>query len=752
MGELPVLVSDLAYILIVAGCVTIVFKRLHQPLVLGYIVAGFLAGPHMPYTPSVSDHSGIEDWSQIGVIFMMFSLGLEFSFKKIVKMGVKPILSALLIMACMISVGSAVGHGFGWSSMDRLFLGGMLAMSSTTIIYKAFDDLGLRSKKFASSVLSVLILEDILGILLMVVLSTMAVSKGVHGSQLLSSILQLGFFLCLWFLVGVYLVPVFLRKARRYINAETLVVVCVGLCFLMVVIAAGVGYSAAFGAFMMGSILSETIEAERIEHTVSPLKDLFGAVFFVSVGMLVDPSVLVQYWWPILVISLAVTVGQMVLGSLSFLVTGSSLHDAIQSGFSLVQIGEFAFIIAALGQTLHVTSPFLYPVVVAVSILTTFLTPYVIRLADPACRWVQNLLPQGMTDRLRERRMAMHGPHMSDTPVSLAWKGYLRAVLVQSGAYLTLCVAFILFSFATLLPLLRHLLTHWPGNIVCGTITLMAVAPCVRPIVMRRSRSQNALLICHSGRLHACLFEVVSVVRFAVGCAVIYYILNFLSPYWWVWHVLLSMLLMALMVASRTVKWLSIKLERTFMQNLRSREQSSGTGYGRRLRGQDLHIARLEVPPNTRWGGRTLAELNLGSSEHINVVAVIRGHLRINIPSAANRIYPGDLIEVAADDAAISRLESRLTSEVYAPDSTDLPQNTLSLLRLTLEEGSTLCGHTLADANFRTRYACMVIGCELQGGELTRVEPQRTLQPGDILWVAGEEQNLRSLREVMSNG
>lgn len=752
MGELPALVRDLAYILIVAGCVTIVFKRLRQPLVLGYIVAGFLAGPHMPYTPSVSDHSGIEDWSQIGVIFMMFSLGLEFSFKKIVKMGVKPILSALLIMACMISVGSAVGLGFGWSSMDRLFLGGMLAMSSTTIIYKAFDDMGLRSKKFASSVLSVLILEDILGILLMVVLSTMAVSKGVHGSQLLSSILQLGFFLCLWFLVGVYLVPMFLRKARRYINAETLVVVCVGLCFLMVVIAAGVGYSAAFGAFMMGSILSETIEAERIEHTVSPLKDLFGAVFFVSVGMLVDPSVLVQYWWPILVISLAVTVGQMVLGSLSFLVTGSSLRDAIQSGFSLVQIGEFAFIIAALGQTLHVTSPFLYPVVVAVSILTTFLTPYVIRLAGPACQWAQNLLPQGMTDRLRERRMALHGPHTTATPVGMAWRAYLRAVLVQSGAYLTLCVAFILFSFATLLPLLRHLLTHWPGNIVCGMVTLVAVAPCVRPIVMRRSRSQNALLIRQSGRWHACLFHVVSVLRFAVGCAVIYYILNFLSPYWWVWHMLASALLMALMVASRSVKWLSIRLERTFMQNLRSREQSSGTGYGRRLMGQDLHIARLQVPLNTRWGGRTLAELNLGSSEHIGVVAVIRGHLRINIPSATNRIYPGDLIEVAADDAAISRLESRLTSEVYAPDGTDMPHNTLSLLRLTLEEGSTLCGHTLADTNFRTRYACMVIGCELDGGELTRVEPQRTLQPGDILWVAGEEQNLRSLREVMSNG
>ena len=749
MGELPTLVSDLAYILIVAGAVTIIFKRLHQPLVLGYIVAGFLAGPHMPYTPSVSDLTSIEDWSQIGVIFMMFALGLEFSFKKIVKMGLKPIASALMVMACMISVGSAVGYGFGWGSMDRLFLGGMLAMSSTTIIYKAFDDLGLRSRKFASTVLSVLILEDILGILLMVVLSTMAVSKGVHGDQLLSSILQLGFFLCLWFIVGVYMVPMFLRKARKYINAETLVVVCVGLCFLMVVIAAGVGYSAAFGAFMMGSILSETIEAERIEHTISPLKDLFGALFFVSVGMLVDPSVLVQYWWPILVISLAVVLGQMVLGSMSFLVTGNSLHNSIQSGFSLVQIGEFAFIIAALGQSLHVTSTFLYPVVVAVSILTTFATPYVIRMADPAYRQVQKLLPQSMTERISERRYTMRGALPTLTGVGAAWKGYVKAILVQTGAYLTLCVAFILFSFATLLPLARHTLTHWPGNIVCGLLTLLAVAPCVRPIVMRRSHSANAKRILQAGKAHAFFYYVIALLRFSVGCSVIYYILNFLSPYWWVWHIMASAAIMLLIMASRWVKWLSIKLERTFMQNLQSREQVSGTGYGRRLMGQDLHIARVEVPHNTRWGGRTLAELSLGSTEHINVVAVIRGHLHINIPSANACIYPGDIIEVAADDAAIGRLQSRLQQEVYDPDGNDAPHNSLSLLRLTLAGESELCGHTLADTNFRTRYSCMVIGREVDSGELTRMEPQRALAAGDILWVAGEDESLKSLRAIM---
>ena len=377
-------ISDLAIILISAGIVTLLFKRLKQPLVLGYIVAGFLAGPHMPYTPSVSDMTSIHTWADIGVIFLMFTLGLEFSFKKIVKMGVGPIIAACSVMFCMMSVGSMVGHFFGWGSMNSLFLGGMLAMSSTTIIYKAFDDLGLRQQKFASEVLSVLILEDILGILLMVVLSAVAVSRKFEGMALVSSLLQLGFFLILWFVVGVYVIPIFLRKAHRLMNRETLLVVSIGLCFLLVVVAQKAGYSSAFGAFMM-------------------VKDLFGAIFFVSVGMLVDPAVLATYWLPILVICLAIIAGQAVFGTTSFLLSGQPLRIAVQGGFSLAQIGEFAFILASLGTTLGVTSDFLYPVVVAVSIITTFFTPYMIRAARPTYQWLERIVPANVMQRLAER-------------------------------------------------------------------------------------------------------------------------------------------------------------------------------------------------------------------------------------------------------------------------------------------------------------------------------------------------------------
>ena len=389
MSELAPLIEDLALILFSAGVMTLLFKKLKQPLVLGYIVAGFLASPHLSYTPSVVDSENVHLWADIGVIFLLFALGLEFSFKKIVKVGGSAIIAACTIIFCMIFLGVSVGTLFAWSRMDCLFLGGMLAMSSTTIIYKAFADLDLFNKQFTQLVMSILILEDILAIVLMVLLSTMAVSNNVEGLDLLLSIGKLGFFLILWFVVGIWLIPLLLRKTRKLMSDETLLIVSLAMCFFMVVIAAQTGFSAAFGAFIMGSILAETVEAEHIDHLVKPVKDLFGAIFFVSVGMMVDPSMILEYAVPILAITLTILLGQSIFGSLGVLLSGQTLKTSMQCGFSLTQIGEFAFIIASLGVSLGVTSNFLYPIVVAVSVITTFLTPYMIRLAEPASDFVE---------------------------------------------------------------------------------------------------------------------------------------------------------------------------------------------------------------------------------------------------------------------------------------------------------------------------------------------------------------------------
>ena len=458
MAELPNMIHDLALILVVAGVVTLIFKKLKQPLVLGYIVAGFLVSPSMPYTASVADMENVHLWADIGVMFLLFSLGLDFSFKKILKMGASPVISTCTIIFCMSMLGFSVGRLFGWEQMDCIFLGGMLAMSSTTIIYKAFDDLGLRQQQFAGLVMSVLILEDILAIVMMVMLSAIA-QGNLEGSQMLESIMRIGFFLVLWLVVGIFAIPLFLRAVRSLINAEVLLVVSLGLCCAMAVISTKVGFSSAFGAFIMGSILAETVEAEHIEKLVEPVKNLFGAIFFVSVGMLVDPKILVEYAIPIMLLVMTILIGQSLFGTFSFMLAGESLKSAMRCGFSMAQIGEFSFIIASLGLALGVISDFLYPVVVAVSVITTFLTPYMIRLATPVYNNLEHRLPNKLINSLNSLSMSTH----QHTQGQNYWKKLLTQMTINTVVYSILTSAAIAMMFTFVLPFVRSLLPGWDG-------------------------------------------------------------------------------------------------------------------------------------------------------------------------------------------------------------------------------------------------------------------------------------------------
>ena len=495
MSHLAPLIADLALILICAGIMTLLFKKLKQPLVLGYVVAGFLASPHLSFTPSVMDTANIQTWADIGVIFLLFALGLEFSFKKIVKVGGAAIIAACTIIFCMIMLGIGVGTAFGWQRMDCIFLGGMIAMSSTTIIYKAFDDLGLRKKQFTGLVLSVLILEDILAIVLMVMLSTMAVSNNFEGTEMLESVVKLLFFLILWFVVGIYLIPELLKRSRKLMSEETLLIVSLGLCFGMVVVAAHTGFSAAFGAFIMGSILAETVEAESIERLVNPVKDLFGAIFFVSVGMMVDPAMIVEYAWPIVFITLAVIVGQSVFGTLGVLLAGQPLKMAMQCGFSLTQIGEFAFIIASLGVSLKVTSDFLYPIVVAVSVITTFLTPYMIRLAEPASNYVDKHLPERWKNFLSRyasgSRTANHDS---------LWKKLIFALVRITVVYSIVCIAIIAFAFKFFVPLCREWLPGVWGPLLAAFVIILFMSPFLRSIMIKKNHSEEFVTLWNDSR------------------------------------------------------------------------------------------------------------------------------------------------------------------------------------------------------------------------------------------------------------
>lgn len=741
MAGLPTFISDLALILVLAGIVTLIFKRLKQPLILGYIVVGFICGPHLAVTPTVVDENNVSTWADIGVIFLMFTLGLEFSFKKIFKMGSAPFIAACTIIFCMIGLGSIAGHFFGWSRINSLFLGGMLAMSSTTIIYKALSDMGLRQQRFAASVMSVLVIEDILGILLMVVLSTIAVSSSLEGSQLVGSLLKLALVLVVWFVVGVFVVPSFLRKARRWMTKETLLIVSIGLCFLMVVIAEKTGYSSAFGAFMMGSILAETIEAEEINKVVAPVKDLFGAIFFVSVGMLVDPAVITQYWFPILILVVTILSGQAVFGTFGYLLSGQPLKVAMQCGFSMAQIGEFAFIIAALGNSLGVTANFLYPVVVAVSVITTFLTPYMIRLAGPAYGFVEKHTP----DNLRHL-LLKSGSEPSITGETV-WKRLLTSLSLQVIAYSFLSVAVVTISFSVLLPLFRRLLTHWYGNALCGLVTLLLIAPFLRAIVMRKNHSDDFKLLWHERMFNRFPLIFTIIVRFFIASAFVFYIINYLSPFSTLLHWFVACFLVILFMASTRIKRSSIHLEHRFLRNLNSREllaEEKGKKqpqYAERLLQRDVHLSLLTLPMNTELAGRTLRELDLARTAGVMVAAIFRQGKVINIPGANELLFPGDNLQVIGSDKDLETFARRVEAQTLNDIEPD--ENKEMILRsMEITADSPFCNKMVKDSGLRERYNCMLVGFEDGSEQLGMPHATRTFNEGDVVWIVGERHSM----------
>ena len=748
MSELPALVKDLALILVVAGAVTLIFKKLKQPLVLGYIVAGFLVSPHMPYTMSVMDNVDVKTWADIGVIFLLFSLGLDFSFKKILKMGAAPVIAACTIIFCMMVMGITAGKLFGWGQMDCIFLGGMLAMSSTTIIYKAFDDLGLRQQRFAGLVMSVLILEDVLAIVMMVMLSAVASGSNPDGGQMLRSILSIVFFLILWFVVGIFMIPIFLRKARKLINEETLLIVSLGLCCLMAVISTQVGFSSAFGAFVMGSILAETVEADKIIRLVEPVKNLFGAIFFVSVGMLVDPQILVDYALPVIAIVLTIIIGQAVFGSFGYLISGQPLKTAMKCGFSMAQIGEFAFIIASLGLSLGVIGDFLYPVVVAVSVITTFLTPYMMRASAPCYTLMERHLPPRIIVTLNHITLS----HPSSTASKNNWKSLLLQMGVNLVIYsiLTLSVIFLMLSF--FLPFIRHLMPgwEWTPNIICGILTLLFISPFLRAMIMKKNHSEEFKTLWSESRLNHLPLIFTIIVRVVIACAFIFYVCNYLTRFTNALIISIALALVMVMILSRRLKHSSIRLERLFINNLRSRDIEAQV-HGRKrplyeghLLDRDIHMADFDIPADSTWAGKKLGDLELRQKFGVHVSSILRANRRLNIPDASSVIFPGDRIRVVGSDEQLTAMSDALSKEVYGEDP-EFEKREMKLRQMVLTGSSPFIGKTLRESGIRNIYNCLVVGIEEGKENLSQIEPGHKFEKGDIIWVVGEESSLESL-------
>lgn len=621
----------------------------------------------------------------------------------------------------------------------------MIAMSSTTIIYKAFDDLGMRKKKFTSLVLSVLILEDILAIVLMVMLSTMAVSNNFEGTEMLASIAKLLFFLILWFVVGIYLIPVLLKRCRKLMSEETLLIVSLGLCFGMVVLAAHTGFSAAFGAFIMGSILAETVETESIERLVKPVKDLFGVIFFVSVGMMVDPAMIVEYAGPIIVITLAVIIGQSLFGTMGVLLAGQPLKTAMQCGFSLTQIGEFAFIIASLGVSLHVTGHFLYPIAVAVSVITTFLTPYMIRFAEPASNFVDTHLPE------RWQKFLLHYASGSQTMNNESlWKKLIFALLRITMIYSIISVAVIAIAFRFFVPLCHKTIPGVWGSLLVAFFIILFIAPFLRAIMIKKNHSVEFVTLWRDSRGNRAPLVAIIVLRILLAVSFVMFVIGglFKVSVGLVFGV--AILLVTVMILSRQLKKQSILIERTFFQNLRSRDMRAEyldekkPEYAGHLLSRDLHLTDYEIPGESAWAGKTLAELNFGKKYGVHVVSILRGRKRINIPGASVRLFPQDKIQVIATDEELNAFGDEML-RVSAVDTDAVEKSAMILRQFRIDANSPFLGKTLKEVGIREKYHCLIAGVERSEVALHAPDPHTPFAEGDVVWVVGENNDVYQL-------
>ena len=735
--HLPPLISDLALIMILAGITTLIFKALKQPVVLGYIVAGFLASAHFPLIPTIQMVGSIHIWGEIGIIFLLFALGLEFSFKKLVHVGGSSLISSVFIVVGMMLTGFATGKLLNWSMMDSIFLGAMLSMSSTTIIIKAFDDMGLKNQKFATTVFGVLIVEDLFAILLLVLLSSLAISKDFDGRFITESIFKLVFFLTLWFLTGLYLIPLFLKWIKRFLNAETLLVISVGLCLGMVVLANYVGFSSALGAFIMGSILAETIEAESIEKLIKPIKDLFGAVFFVSVGMLVDLSELSHFVGPILILTVVVIVGQILFGGVGVLVSGQPLKVAIQSGFSLAQIGEFAFIIASLGTSLKVTSSFLYPIVVAVAVITTFTTPFTIRLSEPFNR----MLERRMSDRWRQF-IDRFSTGKSTVNRKSDWDKMVKATYRHIILHGIILAGIIWLSFKFLSPLLMELWGYEIGRVVASVVTLSIMAPLLWSMAFKRTVPKELFrsMWIDTRYNHGPLIAI-GISR--VMIASVFSMVVFVHFYSYRWGTLVGFVAMCIIafLFSKQIRRTIVHLEKTLTRNLNAREDAKAPKINNLI--HDLHIAEFTVSPDSELIGRYLYKADFRNHYGVSIISIHRGSRYINIPGPRDQLMPFDQIRVVGNDEQIKKF-GPLVETIATKDMTPKEAQSVMMRSLTIDKHSMFVGKSLRESNFQAAN-CLIISIERKNRTFVTPSAEVVLEAGDLVTIVGQKDMLQSI-------
>ena len=748
MSEEANLVKDLALILISAGVFTIISKALKQPLILGYIVAGFLVGPHMGLFPTVSSTAEVKEWSDIGIIFLLFALGLEFSFKKLLKVGSSALITAMTQCVGMFILGFLVGEAIGWSNMESIFLGGMLSMSSTTIIIKAYDDLGMKDRPFAPLVFGALVFEDLIAVVLMVLLSTMAVSNRFAGGQMLMGLGKLVFFLILWFLVGIYLIPTLLKRARRYLNDEILLLVSLGLCFVMVTLASLAGFSEALGAFVMGSILAETLESEHIMGLVKGIKDLFGAIFFVSVGMMVDPHVIGEYWGTILLLTITVMAGILFFSTSGAVLAGQGLDNAVHSGFSLAQLGEFSFIIAGLGVSLGVMRDFIYPVIITVSVITTFTTPYMIKAGTPAYMLLLRKLPEQLVQRINSFSAQ---DRENSAAAQNEWKRLMKELALRVLLYGVILIAIDLGSHLFLDRFINSRLdslTPFVRNVISVVVTLAVMSPFLVGIAISGediNRSSLKLIKDKQSNVWPVISLALLRILIAMGFVVSVIASHFNLAFWTILLIIVAGVAF-FFIGRRSISKFTI-VEDRFMANLNEKEQQQRrlapvtSSVSDKMSRYNVKTDMITISADSLYAGKTLRELPFRHKSGVNIVKIIRGRRNIMIPTGDEVIFPYDKLLAVGTKEQLVEFRKDMAESIYVPNQTEtetLAPREFELESITLKDDSWLTGKTLRDTDMRS-YGCMVISVVSDGQVTTNPRPDYRFKAGDVVWLAGEK-------------
>ncbi|MDR2148001.1 MAG: cation:proton antiporter [Tannerella sp.] len=749
MGHLPSLITDLALILITAAIVTLIFKKIKQPLVLGYVIAGFLVGPFFKLFPSITDGENVKTLSEIGVIFLLFSLGLEFSFKKLMRVGGSASITAIIEIIFITIAGFLTGKLLGWTTMDCLFLGGMLASSSTTIILRAFDELGIKSKPYARIVFGVLVVEDIVVILLMVLLSTISMTKSVEGSEMVFTVLKLSFFLILWFISGIFIIPTFLKKVKNLLTDEVYLILATGLCLGMVFVATQVGFSAELGAFIMGSILAETTSAEKIEHLFEPVKNLFGAVFFVSVGTMINPETLMQYGWIVLVVTLLTVIGKLFSTTAGAIISGQPLKQSVQVGMSMAQIGEFAFIVATLGLSLGVISDFLFPVAVAASAITTFSTPYMIKYSENFYRFVEKILPQKLL-----RKIDMYSATTQTIQAESEWKKLVKQYLANIFLNGFILLALIILGTKILYPLLNQAFpTGFWAALLTILLALVIALPFLWALMFKRPNyiTTNELWS-NEEYNHGPLF-MMEIFRVLIGVVLIGYLLDLVLSTMTSFLVVVPIVVTAILLFSNNIQNIYRLIEASFMGNLNSREiaekeksaplqkhtQTSGLSHW------DAYLTDLQVPEKAEYWGQTLQQLDWRKKYGVNVVYIRRGDSVIYSPGPECRILPHDYLGIFSSEAQLEHFKPilNITQDI---DDQYISEENIIVDRLVVDEHNHLNGVAIKDSGIRERTQAIVVGIERDDEKILSPLPTTVFQEHDIVWLVGEKKKLKLLK------